>query len=94
MLFRSIANTSRKFQAKLLRVLQDRQVRRLGDLAFRALDIRVIAATNVDLRSLAARGEFRDDLYYRLSVAPLHVPPLRARPAARGPTSARSAYAR
>lgn len=74
-----IANTSRRFQAKLLRALQERQTRRIGDLAPRNLDIRVIAASNCDLRDMVARGEFREDLYYRLSVFPIHVPPLRQR---------------
>jgi transcriptional regulator with PAS, ATPase and Fis domain len=70
-----IANTSRRFQAKLLRVLQDKQVRRLGDVTSRKLDIRVIAATNCDLR----RSDFREDLYYRLNVFSILVPPLRNR---------------
>jgi len=74
-----IANTSRRFQAKLLRALQERQIRRLGDTAFRQLDIRVIAATNRDLRALVARGDFREDLFYRLSVFSIQVPPLRNR---------------
>ena len=74
-----IANTSRRFQAKLLRALQDRQIRRLGDVAARKLDIRVITASNCDLRGLVTRGDFREDLYYRLSVFCIQVPPLRKR---------------
>ncbi len=74
-----IANTSRRFQAKLLRVLQDKQVRRLGDVVPRKLDVRVIAATNCDLMMLVRTGEFRQDLYYRLNVFPIQVPPLRSR---------------
>jgi transcriptional regulator with PAS, ATPase and Fis domain len=74
-----IANTSRRFQAKLLRALQERQIRRLGDVAPRKVDIRVIAATNCDLRRLILRGEFREDLFYRLSVFSIQVPPLRER---------------
>lgn len=74
-----IANTSRRFQAKLLRALQERQIRRLGDTVLRQLDIRVIAATNRDLRTLVSRGDFREDLYYRLSVFSIQVPPLRNR---------------
>ena len=74
-----IANTSRRFQAKLLRVLQDKQVRRLGDVAVRTLDLRVISATNCELAAMVRKGEFREDLYYRLNVFPIHVPPLRRR---------------
>src|SRR5437762_3823798 len=74
-----IANTSRRFQAKLLRVLQDRQLRRLGDLVLRKLDLRVIAATNCELMTMVRRGEFREDLFYRLNVFPILVPPLRRR---------------
>ncbi len=74
-----IANTSRRFQAKLLRVLQDRQIRRLGDVISRRLDIRVIAATNCDLTVMVRKSEFREDLYYRLNVFPIQVPPLRQR---------------
>ena len=74
-----IANTSRRFQAKLLRVLQDRQLRRVGDLILRKLDLRVIAATNCELMTMVRRGDFREDLYYRLSVFPIQVPPLRRR---------------
>ena len=74
-----IANTSRRFQAKLLRVLQDRQLRRVGDVILRKLDLRVIAATNCELMTLVRRGDFREDLYYRLNVFPIQVPPLRRR---------------
>jgi two-component system response regulator PilR (NtrC family) len=74
-----IANTSRRFQAKLLRVLQDKQVRRLGDVTVRTLDLRVISATNCELSTMVRRGEFREDLYYRLNVFPIIVPPLRRR---------------
>jgi transcriptional regulator with PAS, ATPase and Fis domain len=74
-----IANTSRRFQAKLLRVLQDRQLRRLGDVVTRALDLRVIAATNCELMPMVRRGDFREDLYYRLNVFSIQVPPLRRR---------------
>ena len=74
-----IANTSRRFQAKLLRVLQDKQLRRLGDVICRKLDIRVIAATNCDLNVLVRKGDFREDLFYRLNVFPIRVPPLRRR---------------
>jgi transcriptional regulator with GAF, ATPase, and Fis domain len=74
-----IANTSRRFQAKLLRALQDRQIRRLGDVTPRKVDIRVIAATNCDLRALVRKGDFREDLFYRLSVFSIQVPPLRNR---------------
>jgi len=74
-----IANTSRRFQAKLLRVLQDRQLRRLGDVVVRKLDLRVIAATNCELLPMVRRGDFREDLYYRLNVFSIQVPPLRRR---------------
>jgi two-component system, NtrC family, response regulator AtoC len=67
-------------QAKLLRALQERQIERVGDSRPTAADIRVIAATNVDLRKLVKDGTFREDLYYRLNVVPVRLPPLRARP--------------
>jgi transcriptional regulator with PAS, ATPase and Fis domain len=74
-----IANTSRRFQAKLLRVLQERQLRRLGDVVMRKLDLRVIAATNCELMPMVRKGEFREDLFYRLNVFSIHVPALRRR---------------
>lgn len=67
-------------QVKLLRVLQERRLRRLGATEERPVDVRVIAATNRDLRARAESGAFRDDLYYRLNILQIEMPPLRDRP--------------
>jgi transcriptional regulator with PAS, ATPase and Fis domain len=66
-------------QVKLLKVLEDRQVRRVGAVHTRAVDIRIIAATSVDLPAAVRAGQFRSDLYYRLGVLPIHLPALRDR---------------
>ncbi len=66
-------------QAKLLRALQEREFERLGDSHPVRVDVRVIAATNSNLAQLVRDGDFREDLYYRLNVIPIHLPPLRER---------------
>lgn len=74
-----IGNISPEMQLRLLRFLQERKIRRVGDLAETAVNCRVIAATNADLTELVRSGEFREDLYYRLKVISIQVPPLRDR---------------
>jgi transcriptional regulator with PAS, ATPase and Fis domain len=76
-----IAELSLPMQVKLLRVLQDGSFNRVGDEVTRRADVRLICATNRDLRREVAAGRFREDLYYRLAVVPIQVPPLRERPA-------------
>jgi DNA-binding NtrC family response regulator len=75
-----IADIPFELQAKLLRVLQERELQRLGSSETVAVDVRVIAASNVDLLERVRDGRFREDLYYRLSVVPVNVAPLRDRP--------------
>src|SRR5207247_967334 len=74
-----IGEMSAVLQVKLLRVLQERRFRRVGGLEELQADIRVIAATNQDLAKLIAEGRFREDLYYRINVIPISLPPLRER---------------
>ena len=74
-----IGDMSMPMQAKLLRVLQEREVERVGGTKTSSVDVRVIAATNQDLETMMSQGTFRQDLYYRLNIIALHVPPLRER---------------
>jgi len=74
-----IAALKPELQAKLLRVLQEREIERVGGTRSIKVDVRVVAATNVDLRKAVSTQTFREDLYYRVNVLPINVPPLRAR---------------
>ncbi len=80
LLLDEIAEMDLNLQAKLLRVLQEKEVERIGGQKKITLNVRFLAATNQILKDKVAQGEFREDLYYRLSVFPVSVPPLRARP--------------
>jgi transcriptional regulator with GAF, ATPase, and Fis domain len=66
-------------QAKLLRVLQEHEFKAVGDTRMQATNVRILAATNADLKAMVADGSFREDLYYRINVFPIQVPPLRER---------------
>lgn len=75
-----VGDMSLRVQAKLLRVLQEPEVTRVGGTGVTRLDVRIIAATHQNLEALVARQAFREDLYFRLNVIPIEIPPLRARP--------------
>jgi DNA-binding NtrC family response regulator len=74
-----VGTMSPAMQMKLLRVLQEREFERIGDTHTIKVDVRVVAATNSDLQKMVAEGTFREDLYYRLNIIPIHLPPLRER---------------
>lgn len=74
-----IGDMSIDLQGKILKVIEDKRVRRVGGVHVKEVDVRVVAATHVNLRERVREGRFREDLFYRLSVIPLHLPPLRAR---------------
>jgi DNA-binding NtrC family response regulator len=74
-----IGDVPAAIQVKLLRILQEREFERLGSNKVRHIDVRILAATNVDLRAALEQGRFREDLYYRLNVLPLNIPSLRER---------------
>ncbi len=77
--FDEIGTVGLETQAKLLRVIQEKEFMRVGSVETQKADVRIIAATNVDLKKLVAEGKFRDDLYYRLCVISISIPPLRER---------------
>jgi len=74
-----IGNASPSFQVKLLRVLQDREFERIGQHETVKVDVRVVLATNIDLAEAVEKGDFREDLFYRINVVPIELPPLRDR---------------
>jgi len=77
--FDEIGTVGLETQAKLLRVIQEKEFMRVGSVETQKADVRIIAATNVDLKKMVAEGRFRDDLYYRLCVITIAIPPLRER---------------
>lgn len=74
-----IGDMDLSLQAKLLRVLQERKIKPVGENQYKEVDVRILAATHKNLKELCKQGKFREDLYYRLTVIPIHLPPLRER---------------
>jgi DNA-binding NtrC family response regulator len=77
--FDEIANLTEETQAKILRVLQEKEIQPLGSNQIKKVDVRILAATNIDLLAKVKSGDFREDLYYRLNIINIHLPPLRER---------------
>ena len=75
-----ISEVSPRGQAKLLKVIEEKEIYRVGSTIPEKVDVRFVAASNRSLKDLVAEGRFREDLFYRLSVVPIHIPPLRERP--------------
>ena len=75
-----IGEMSLSLQAKVLRVLEDKKVRRIGGIQSHEIDVRIVAATNLNLQEAVNSKRFREDLYYRLNIIPIDLPPLRERP--------------
>src|SRR6202008_778571 len=80
LLLDEVSEIGQHIQAKLLRVLQERAFERVGSSLTIGIDVRVVATSNRDLPQSVARGDFRQDLFFRLNVLPIHLPPLRDRP--------------
>lgn len=78
--FDEVSNLSYNIQCKLLRVIQEREFRKVGSQQHQQLDIRILCASNKDLTKAVEKGTFRNDLYYRINVVPVYIPPLRQRP--------------
>jgi len=77
--FDEIANLTTETQSKILRVIQEKEIQPLGGNQIKKVDVRILAATNIDLLAKVKSGEFREDLYYRLNIINIHLPPLRER---------------
>jgi transcriptional regulator with PAS, ATPase and Fis domain len=74
-----VSNLSLSMQTRLLRFLQEHEIKRVGGTESKEIDVRVIAATNKNIEEMVSSKTFREDLYYRLNVVPIHIPPIRER---------------